>query len=428
MTNGIIQIEPCDLQGPRSYFTDLDPNDINYRENTVKLKLKLQLLTKGKIIVAASSLFHDIGYELFSKDSGLTLALEKGLILPAIRNQYSGPVDFFDQRKDLYSNKSKLYFSKHAKFSVPWDLKQNSTWFKTTFYGHLRDDSSVLREKINFSSEMANDFINQIDQEIMNSSNKDKFLQRKYISKVGKLYGEHIHLYLDNYANLIYRISGSRVVNSEGHFPQSNLTKLGVAGSEKILTEENVFWDIYIETVISYLNSVLRLTPERLEQLSVEDILKIREFFFDIKFAEDYDALISLAKSDIEIQDPQKIILKQSEIQNAASKLRETFRERVQEEIKLKDLSNNIENSLWQIANVLSLFSMPQIGLIIGSLSGLKSIPEITAPFSKSLTNSINARLDWIRSFINSKIGWSRDEKKTLIEGYKKLLSYGIPD
>ena len=58
--------------------------------------------------------------------------------------------------------------------------------------------------------------------------------------------------------------SGSRVVNSESHFPQSNLTRLGVTDDDKIVSDESIFWDIYVETVISFLNSAIKLTPERL--------------------------------------------------------------------------------------------------------------------------------------------------------------------
>ena len=60
-----IAILPEALTGPRSYFTDIDPKDPSYDQIDVVRKLKLQLLTKQNIVIAASSLFHDIGFHLF---------------------------------------------------------------------------------------------------------------------------------------------------------------------------------------------------------------------------------------------------------------------------------------------------------------------------------------------------------------------------
>jgi hypothetical protein len=52
MGNNIIQLDALKFTGPRSFFTDLDPNDRTYDEQTVKLKLKLQFLTKEKVVIA----------------------------------------------------------------------------------------------------------------------------------------------------------------------------------------------------------------------------------------------------------------------------------------------------------------------------------------------------------------------------------------
>lgn len=85
------------LTGPRSFFTDLDPKDPSYDRETVKLKLKLQFLLKERVVIAASSLFTGVGYELFSGDDGLVEALEEGIVAPAIRNEYTNPADFFER-------------------------------------------------------------------------------------------------------------------------------------------------------------------------------------------------------------------------------------------------------------------------------------------------------------------------------------------
>jgi hypothetical protein len=86
MPKSVSCITPDKLTGPRSYFTDFDPHDKNCDIQTIERKLKLQLLTKEKIIIAASSLFHDKSLEFCRADKGLIKALEKGILVPAIRN------------------------------------------------------------------------------------------------------------------------------------------------------------------------------------------------------------------------------------------------------------------------------------------------------------------------------------------------------
>lgn len=427
MAKDIIQLNALELMGPRSFFTDLDPRDPAYDQQTVMLKLKLQLLTKEKIVIAASSLFTDVGYELFSSEKGFVDTLEQGIVVPALRNEFDDPEDFFLKYK--YKNcsiPSRNFFTSHITHSVPWDLNENSSWFQQTFYDHLMDPQSLLRQKTLMTESMAKDFCELLNAEIKKKQDGYKYLRREYISSVSKQFGDEIYSYAGNYANLIYRISGSRVVNCESHFPQSNLMNLGITDDDKIVSDETIFWDIYVETVISFLNSAIQLTPVRLQKLSVYDILKIRKTLIDMRFSTEYDDLIKNVKSKINIHDPHKIILKQAEINKAARLLRTKFAERLFDEMSIKDWAER-EKSLWQLGSVLSLLSTPAMGFIIGSLSAFNSIPEITALFSKSLSEAINKRYEWVRNFINSKIGWSKEQKSTLLAGYKELVNYGLP-
>ena len=429
MAKDIIQLNAAALTGPRSFFTDLDPKDPTYDKQLVMLKLKLQLLTKEKIVIAASSLFTDTGYELLSNEQGFIDTLEQGIIVPALRNEFVDPKDFFQryQHKNC-SISSRNFFTQHVTHTVPWDLKENSSWFKDTFYDHLKDPNSLLRQKTSMTESMAQEFLGYLDSEIAKGHVNENYLRREHIFFIAKQFGEEICSYVSNYANLVYRISGSRVVNSESHFPQSNLTKLNVTEDDGIISDDSIFWDIYIETVVSFLNSAIRLTPARLNALSVYDILKIRKKLINIRFSEEYDNLIRKAKDDIDIHDPQKIILKQSEINAAARSLKDTFAARFLDELQIKDYSQH-EQSLWQLANALALISMSStIGLVFGILSRLKSIPEITSLTSKPQSEMIAQRYQWVRNFINCRIGWSKEQRKSLLDGYRELLTYGIPD
>ena len=160
MANDIIQLNAIELIGPRSFFTDLDPRDSSYNPQTVALKLKLQLLTKEKIVIAASSLFTDIGYELFSSEQGFIDTLEQGIVVPAIRNEFTGPEDFFQRYKfKKCAIPSRNFFTNHVTHSVPWDLNENSSWFKKIFCEHLLDTHSLLRQKTSMTESMTKEFL-----------------------------------------------------------------------------------------------------------------------------------------------------------------------------------------------------------------------------------------------------------------------------
>jgi hypothetical protein len=416
------RVHPSELTGPRSYFTDLDPNDPNFEVSLVVRKLKLQLLTKEKVIIAASSLFHDVGLEVCQKDQGLIEALEKGILLPAIRNQF-GNVEVFFRSKSEYSKESERFFKSHVRSFVIWDLEDNVNWFKSTFFSALNLESSVLRKRAYITQTEAESIIQNILE--LSNSRPVPIISREDIAQASKELEDQKQAFLRDYTNLIYRLSGARAVNSEGHFPQSNLTNLNLVENEKLLSEESLFWDIYVEAVTTYLNQAVYLMPDRLDRLSFSDILKIRNSLFSSNFAKAYDQLLSEVKSSIDLSDPDKLILHMEEINSLASKLHEGFKERIWSELSRADTDAR-ENALFQVANILSLFN-PTSGLIIGTVSALKSLPEITVAVSPEVSESMNSKMRWAKDFINSRIGWSPSSKKSLIDAYKELVTYGLP-
>lgn len=61
MVNKIEELLPDTLSGPRSYFTDIDPNVPESGNIDTIRKLKLQLLTKEKIVVRHHPFFMIFG-------------------------------------------------------------------------------------------------------------------------------------------------------------------------------------------------------------------------------------------------------------------------------------------------------------------------------------------------------------------------------
>jgi hypothetical protein len=423
----IKRVRAVSLTGPRSYFTDLDPDDPTYLQAEVLQKLKLQLLTKNTVVIAASSLFHKIGYDFISSDLGLVKALEAGILLPALRDEFSTLSDFFEHHTVGYPEDARRFFCEHVTTCLPWDLQENSTWFKEVLYRHLRDPISVLRRQLGLSEKQAMEMLLVMEERIASEVPHKRFLRRDYVNDAGAMYGPEVAAYLSNYATLLYRISGSRVVNSEPHFPQGNLTKIGVTEKDRIVSDEAIFWDIYVETVMSFLNSAIRLTPERLSRLTFSDILKLRESLLDADFSAGYDELIGKAKATVNTNDVEHLVLRQEELLEAAAALRVQFADRVVKEMNMIDTSIR-ENALWQLANTLSKLASFPVSAIVGTVTSLLTIPEITAPLSKSLTEAMKRRMRWVTEFVNTRVGWSKKQKRSLLLGYKGIVLFGIPE
>ena len=415
-------VPPEALSGPRSYFTDIDPKDKNYDQLDVVRKLKLQLLTKQNIVIAASSLFHDIGFRLFGSDPGLTSCLQNGIILPAIRDEFDGVAGFFDAKKDDgYKSNAGAYFTANIKHYVPWNLLENTRWFQQVFTDNVIDEHSLLRSKSLLSQSSALELIARLDEVIQSKPDKQRFMSREDISNVASAMGGNIAGYLNNFGNLIYRLSGARVVCSEGHFPQSNLTNLGFAGNEHQLADTRIFWELFIEAVVSNITSAARLSQDRIDSLSFQDILAIREGLFDVAFAETFDSLMKLAKEEIDVHDPNKLLMTQSEISAISSRLAGLLRDRVGKEVAEKADSSY---KLMQLGSVIELFTG---GIVFGTVSALKAIPEITSLASPRLAHDITSRTSAAKRIVQSATGWNPNQKKALIAGYVSLLNYGLP-
>jgi len=418
------RILPNSLSGPRSFFTDLDPTDSHYDACTVKRKLKLQMMTKDKVTIAASSLFTRMGHDLFARDIGLTKALESGIIVPALRNIYTDSDHFFSERDMDCTHEVRTYFRESVPHVLAWDINDNSTWFMKTFYAHLTDPGSVLRRHLPLDD--AESLDTRATLESMVSNREDKFLTREDVENVFSRKESAVQEYVRNYVTLLYRIFGSKAVLCESHFPQSNMTAIGLTSNDGIISDERVFWDVYVEAVVSFFNSALRLTPDRIDSMKFEDVLKIRESVFDRTFRSEYDKLITMAKGNTEIDDPEQVLLQEEEVTEAAHQLRRQFSERIVWEVRDIE-SEKKEQVLWVLANVLASFTTGGLSSVISVLSNCLSIPEITSLVSPSLAREINRRVDAVRSFLNSKREWSKRKRQGLLKRYKEFVSYGLP-
>jgi hypothetical protein len=421
----VLRLSPSSLTGPRSYFTDLDPKDRLADRSDILRKLKLQMLTKERVIVAASSLFHISSAELFIGDPGLTKALNEGIIAPALRDEYSDVIDFYRERSGTeYTDSSKTFFSQNVGAFVTWNLQDNTSWFHNVFLRNLSDKASLLRSKLSLSQNNIDSFIANINHLIGQRGETERFLTREDIATSSEIFDQKTSAYLVNFGHFIYRLSGARVVNAEGHFPQSNLVNIPLTDRDELLSDPTIFWDLYVEAVVSHLSSAVRIEAERLDSLSFMDIFNIRDGLVDTKFADAYDSFIRKTKEEIDIHDPDGLILKQEEISQASETLAKRFRDGISQELSKRRIASDV-GAIFNLASVIELFTG---GIITGTVSAAKSIPQITSRVSPKLAEAINSRAKYASRVVSNIIGWSPRQRKALLSGYIALLRYGIPE
>ncbi len=412
------------LEGPRSFFTDLDPRDKSTCRLSALRSLKLQLLTKRWVVIGASSLFHSEWSEIIRNNEGLIDALNQGVIIPAIRYDYENIAGFFDA-KSGYSDSDKGFFVDNTSKFMVWDIDSNSSWFADRVFDALNRNNSVLRKNILLNDSGAIE-VKEYLLELLLNEDTNRYLRRDHLIKATNKYGSILGDSLNDYGNLVYRMSGARTVDSEGHFPQSNVTNINISGIDNVLSDDSIFWDVYAEAVFSNLNSAVKISEQRLDSLSFIDVLTIRKKLLTIGFCDGYDSLLKGVKESVDVDDPEKLILHAEEIAGIALKLKNEFTIQLQEDRKWFDSKERV-GSMWQMANGLSLLGGPVTGTLMGLVSTLGALPEITAPFSPELSNQISNRITWIEKFINTKTGWSKSHRGAFLTAYKELVTHGLP-
>ncbi|MDP8033935.1 hypothetical protein QJU43_05920 [Pasteurella atlantica] len=417
-------LSPGMLEGPRSFFTDLDPRDKSTCRLDALRSLKLQLLTKKWIVIGASSIFHSEWSDIIRKNEGLVDALNQGIIIPAIRYDYGDITGFFNAKRE-YSKVDRGFFIENTSKIMVWDIDFNSSWFTDRVFDALVRSNSVLRKSTHLNDVVASEIKDYL-LDLLLHEEINQYLRREHLIKATKKYGKILGSSLNEYGNLVYRMSGARTVDSEGHFPQSSITDINISGIDNILSDDSIFWDVYVEAVFSNINSAVKISKSRLDSLSFTDVLTIREKLLSIGFCDGYDALLKGVKESVDIDDPEKLILHAEEIVEIALKLKSEFTSQLKEDKKWFE-SKDLSGSIWQMANGLSLLGGPTTGTLMGVVSTLGALPEITAPFSKKISNQISNRIVWMERFINSKIGWSHSHRGAFLSAYKELVMHGLP-
>ncbi|MGE4280360.1 MAG: hypothetical protein AB7G62_12270 [Magnetospirillum sp.] len=420
MVNGEA-LKPNELGGLKTFFTDLDHSD-RERDPVLAVRgLKVQLLLKDRVVVGASSMFHQVWLDMFKEHGDLVGLLGDGVLVPALQDKYPSVDAFFDHNP-TYGNEARRLFVENTARFLPWNVDENSGWFRERFRWAISDPRSVLRVQTGIPDAQAEAVGKRLDELVEG----DDFFRRGHaVQAVRDVCPEH-ETYVSNFVNLVYRISGARVVKAEGHFPQANLVKVGITASDHKVADSSIFWDMFVDAILSNLSSATAMTMERLDRLGFADIAKLRREELFRTFREKFDGILAEAKGRVSADDPEALFFNCMEIDGLAENLRRSFMAEISRELKARAIEDKVPG-IWEMASATASYAVGgPFGAVVGLLSTLKAVPEMTTVVNSRLADSIRQRLEMATATVMRMVGLSHRRKTALIRTYQRLLVYGL--
>ena len=208
------RINPKEISGPRAYYTEWagqvlhDADTIERECRYATRRLKALLLTKTTIVFTATHLDSPVAQQILRK---YPILLNKGILMPALREERSG---IEEVTSDL---EMKKFLRDTDVTAVSWKLEAGESWFKERLCHELLDKNSVIRSVISNSSPTYDP--KSLVEEILVT---DQPIQNVVELHANQLEGK-AKTALKNYRELLYHVSGARVVRCESFFPQENL-------------------------------------------------------------------------------------------------------------------------------------------------------------------------------------------------------------
>lgn len=372
------RITPQALIGPRVYFTDFDHRIVERSRNPALLrrkgerKLKVLLLLKGRIVCAASHLATRFAFDFFRENPAL---LTNDAIIPAFRADKTNLSELFARKRFSGRDDAIRFYADHVRSTVTWELEENSGWFRDCFIADLEDERSVLRRHF---GEQHRDRIAGL----LNEIRKESLLGRDTIDRASKGLPRKYRRLLQNYRELLYHVSGARVVNCESALPQENYIDYDLADLQHKrarLTEEQVFWKLLVELVLDSLQRAV-LPIEALDSLSFTDVMKIRQPLLQSSFQHKYDELI---RSVVGPHGSHYFrVFDVNELEKIRAELALTFDEVIEKELpsflKRKAIQQSKQLASVSSSVVLNLLgAVPGLGFIASAVGVLKDSPAL---------------------------------------------------
>lgn len=399
------RIDPNTFSGPRTYFTAFDhriverADDLQKLRKEVERKLKILLLIKSTITCGASHLTSDFTYSIF-KDN--PLLLNEGHIIPALSNDKKDIAELFENKR-LKNKKTIInFYQANIKYTVNWEIIDNSSWFRDQFIAELENNDSLMRKRL-FSIK------SKQFEEIINIIRSKKTLSRTQIDNIAAQLQPTEKNVLLAFRELVYHISGARVVNCESALPQENYIDFDLADLEHKrtrLSDDQILWKLLIELAFESLQN--RYIPiELLDMLSFQDILMIRQPIMESSFQQKYDELVNTVIQGIKSKS-NSFLLKASELSKISLKLERTFKSVFDDEMP-KFLRKRAIASAKRLGSVTSSLALGALGFIpvLSTITGAASILKDTP----ALLVNVSQMYSSVKSLVASEEYFQNKEK-----------------
>ena len=263
------------------------------------------------------------------------------------------------------------FYEDHVAEVVRWQLQENSGWFRQRFIEELREPRSVVR--INAPSITDE----SIEAFITTTEDKSTFNRHSVETWAATLEPDD-RLVVLSFRELLYHVSGARVVHCEGALPQEEYIDFDLADLSQQrtrLSDDLVFWKIFVEQALGTLQ--LRALPvELLDILDFNDIKELRQPLLESGFQARYDELTRIA---VEVaRGPAPAIVEGIEMLEAIrSSLEETFRDVFERELtpfmkrRLRGVSKGLVSNSTSVA-------LGLLGLVpfVGPLASVASLAK----------------------------------------------------
>ncbi|HMB42118.1 MAG TPA: hypothetical protein VKM37_09075 [Balneolaceae bacterium] len=398
------RLDPYLFKGPRTYFTDFDHRIVVRSKDTELLriqaerKLKLLLLIKANIVCAASHLATEFAYNIFRENSRL---ISEGHIIPALRKDKDSFTDLLERKKIDKKDEIIDFYNHNVKYTADWELDDNSGWFRENFIKEISNPVSVIRKQLAraASNELNPTLIKNFKRELGESS----IISRSQIEGLTTNMSTKQKELLLNFRELLYHISGARVVHCESSIPQENYIDYDIADFKQNrtkLSDHQILFKMFIELALETIQQ--RMIPyELLDWLSFDDILAIRKPILDSEFQNKYEVIVKKIVSEIK-EDNSQFFFDINELEEIRSLLEKTFNQVFDEELPefIKGKVKQKAKSLVSVSSSLALGFLgffPGLGSIASGVSILKDSPSLI--FNLRQTFSSQKAIDNIKLY-----------------------------
>jgi hypothetical protein len=319
------RINASQFVGPRAYFTNIDHRLLEQQHVSLQLRravereLKVLLLTKQTVVCAASHLKGRFAYDLVRANPVL---LEKAMLVPALRNDRTNIADIFadDAQHNPLRDEMIQFYGERIHTVVGWDLVDNTSWFHTVTLHNLRDEQSVLRRNLTCSDEA-------IIAEMIAIVQNTPRMGRGVYDRCAALLSHQDRDVMLNFRDILYHMSGSRVIRCESHLPPAtyiDFSHKDMAQGDVALDETSVFWKVFMEVAFESLQRPL-LPVEMLDLLTFEDIYHIRQPLHNSVFLQQYEQILQQATRPRQQLDPLALVHDVDTMMQVREGLQHTF-------------------------------------------------------------------------------------------------------